>query len=269
MLGFEPDHLQVITAGINHMNFLLDIRKKGSAESYMDEFLETVRKSKYWQQNLKNVPEQVFTLNFLNTFGIYPVGYDNHIAEYIPFFYEPQERKELKYPFYLELLEKVSKAQKKDSATGTIADLELDRMASKDEFSFPKDPASKFYKEAPVSVMEAFITGKPHYFDSMVLLNRGCITNLAPDAAVDIPAIAVGGQVHGINVGELPFFAAELCRRQIAIHELVAQAATSGDHRLFLEALCLGPFVRSLNMAKRIMHDYLEEYREYLPQFFE
>jgi len=68
-------------------------------------------------------------------------------------------------------------------------------------------------------------------------------------------------------VGELPFFAAELCRRQIAIHELVVQAAVNGDRRLFLEALCLDPFVHDLDTARSLMSSYLEEYREYLPQF--
>ena len=38
--------------------------------------------------------------------------------------------------------------------------------------------------------------------------------------------------------------------------------------RVFLEALCLDPFVHSLDTAKSIMDDYLQEYREYLPQFF-
>ena len=68
-------------------------------------------------------------------------------------------------------------------------------------------------------------------------------------------------------LGELPFFAAEICRRQIAIHELVAAAAVDGDRRLFLQALCLDPFVRGLGTARKIMEDYLREYREYLPQF--
>jgi alpha-galactosidase len=73
--------------------------------------------------------------------------------------------------------------------------------------------------------------------------------------------------VRGVAVGELPFFAAELCRRQIAIHELIARAAEEGDRRLFLEALCLDPFVRGLSTARNLMEDYLREYRDYLPRF--
>ncbi len=101
------------------------------------------------------------------------------------------------------------------------------------------------------------------------MLIRGCVSSLPFDAVVDIPALVTGGRPRGIEVGELPFFAAELCRRQIAIHELVAQAGVSGDRRLFLEALCLDPCVHSLDTTRHIMDDYLDEYREYLPQFFD
>ncbi len=269
MLGFEPGDLQVVTAGINHMNFLLDIRKKGCDKSYMDDFLTAVRKSKYWQKNRENIPEQLFTLDFLNTFGIYPVGYDNHICEYIPFFYATQKWKQLGYRSSLEGVQELQKIQTSKVATGTIDDMEADRMLGKGTFPFPKEPGGDYYKETPVLVMEALITSKPEYLDSMVLLNRGCIANLPSDAVVDIPALVTGGRVRGIEVGELPLFAAELCRRQITIHELVAQAAISGDRRLFLEALCLDPSVHSLDTARHVMDDYLEEYREYLPQFFD
>lgn len=268
ILGFEPGDLQVVTGGINHMNFLLDIRKKGNDESYMNEFFAAVRKSKYWQENLENIPEQMFTLDFLNSFGIYPVGYDSHICEYLPFFYATQKWKELGYRSSLEGVRELQKVQTSKAATGTIDDVEPDRMLGKGVFPFPKEPGSDYYKESPVLVMESLITSKPEYLDSIVLLNRGCIANLPSDAVVDIPALITGGRVRGIEVGELPLFAAELCRRQITIHELVAQAAISGDRRLFLEALCLDPFVHDLDTAKSIMDDYLQEYREYLPQFF-
>ena len=74
MLDMEPGELEVLSAGVNHLNWLYDIRKKGTGESCMDEFLEKVRKSKYWKQRFKNIPEQNFTLEALNTFNMYPVG---------------------------------------------------------------------------------------------------------------------------------------------------------------------------------------------------
>ncbi|HOJ31738.1 MAG TPA: hypothetical protein PLP13_06895 [bacterium] len=93
MLGMEPGDLRVITGGINHFSWLIDIRKKGSSKSYLAEFLKRVRKSIYWKKNFKNIPHQKFTLELLDISGVYPVGYDDHLVEYIPFFYEKKEWK--------------------------------------------------------------------------------------------------------------------------------------------------------------------------------
>ena len=138
-------------------------------------------------------------------------------------------------------------------------------MLGKDTFPFPADPAGEYYKETPVEVIESLLTNTPKYLDAMVVQNQGSITNLPYDAVVDIPVVIVGGKARGINVGELPVFAAELCRRQIVIHELVAQSAIQGDRQCFLQALCLDAHTTSLNQARAIMNDYLNEYQEYLP----
>ena len=268
MLGMEPGDLEVISGGINHMNFLLDIRKKGSGESFLDEFFELVKKNPYWQKVASNIPEQLFTKEFLTTFGIYPVGYDSHISEYLPFFYDKKEWERLGYESSLSTIKKIRAVQKATDAKGTIDDVELKRMLGQDTFPFPADPAGEYYKETPVEVMEALLTNTPKYLDSMVVQNKGSISNLPYDAVVDVPVVIVGGQARSVNVGELPFFGAELCRRQIAIHELIAQAVTLGDRQLFLQALCLDAKTTGLSQARAIMSDYLNEYKEYLPQFF-
>ena len=118
------------------------------------------------------------------------------------------------------------------------------------------------------SIIEALQVNAPTYIDSLVTLNGGAIDNLPADSVVDVPAIVIGGEVRSIHVGALPLFAAELCRRQIVIHELVAQAAVTGDRQLALQALALDPYVRSITQAKAILDDFLREYQEDLPQFF-
>ena len=270
MLGLGPGELQPISAGINHMNFLLDVRRRDTGMSCMEWFLDAVRENKYWKEIHEFVPEQAFTLAFLNAFGIYPVGYDNHICEYLPFFYTRDEWEALGYRSTKKtVIDFLRKGRRQDTAdaAGTVDDVEVERILGKGKFPFPKNPEGPYYRESPVTVMEALLTGREAFFDAMVLPNSGCVSNLPHDAIVDIPAVVAGGRPRGIEVGELPFFAAELCRRQIAIHELVAEAAVTGDRRLFLEALCLDPYVRGITTARKIMKDYLDEYKDYLPQF--
>ena len=48
---------------------------------------------------------------------------------------------------------------------------------------------------------------------------------------------------------------------------MIAKSASDGDPNLFLQALCLDPYVRSITQAKAIWKDYLKEYRDYLPMF--
>ncbi len=85
---------------------------------------------------------------------------------------------------------------------------------------------------------------------------------------MDIPAVVAGGEVRGVHVGELPRICAELCRRQITIHELVAEATVEGDQQLALQAMALDPHVRNIRQAQKILNAYLEEYGAQLPQFF-
>ena len=268
MLDMGPGDLEVITAGINHMNFLLDIRKKGTGRSYMEEFLHAVRQNPHWRQNRENIPEQTFTLEFLDAFGVYPVGYDNHICEYMACFYTPEEWEKMGFRSSLVMLRKLKETETDRPVAGTIDDVEPARQVAENPFPFPRDADHPHYKENPVAVMEALMTNTPLYLDAAVIRNRGAVSNLPHDAVVDIPAVVVGGEVRSVHVGELPFFPAELCRRQIAVHELIARAAVEGDRRLFLQALCLDPFIRGLSAARRIMDDYLADYRDYVPQFF-
>ena len=60
----------------------------------------------------------------------------------------------------------------------------------------------------------------------------------------------------------------ELCRRELAVVRLCVDAAVSGDRQLALQCLLLDPVITDLDVAKQILDDYLETYREQLPQFW-
>jgi alpha-galactosidase len=265
-LGMEPGELEVITGGVNHFNWLMDIRRRGTGQSYMTEFLARVRKSKYWRRSCflltpSEIPRQQFTLEVLNTFGAYPVGYDNHIVEYLPFFYERHEWKKYRHESFEKSLRQILRQRKTEVKAMTLMG------ESRRKPPFPRDDRHPYYAEKPCQVIDALETNTPTYFDAINIVNHGSISNLPFDAVVDIPALAIGGAVRGIRVGELPIAAMELCRRQITLHEMIARSAHEGDANLFLQALCLDPYVHSITQARGIWKDYLREYRAYLPMF--
>lgn len=264
VLGMEPGELEVITAGINHFNWLLDIRRRGTGKSCMKEFFELVRNSDYWKKKFDKVPRQEFTLEILNTFGTYPVGYDDHIVEYLPFFYERDEWEK----YGCESCENEMKQIMADQEAKYSLEMMTIQGRGVRKPPFPRDENHPHYTDPnPCRVMAALETNTPQYLDAINIVNRGSVTNLPADAVVDIPALVIGGDVRGIQVGNLPLVPMELCRRQITIHELVAKSAHEGDPNLFLQALCLDPYVRSITQARGIWNDYLKEYKQYLPMF--
>jgi len=262
MLGYEPGELEVIAGGVNHFNWLVDVRRRGTNKSCLKEFLEQVRQSDYWKVNRPNVPQQQFTREVLEVFGAYPVGYDDHWAEYVPWFYPEEEWAKRGYDWKTVQLKKWL-AKPKAEATDTLAAVEM----ATEKYPFPNDARHPYYRERTCTVMEAFETNTPTYLDAINIINHGSIPNLPVNAVVDIPAVAVGGQVRGIHVGELPVACAELCRRQVTLHELVVQATVAGDRSLALQAMCLQPQIRSLAQARAIVDDFFKEYAADLPQF--
>lgn len=259
MLGMEPGDLRLVSAGINHMNWLLDIRRKGDSKSCLDEFLAKVRDSDYWRKNHPNIPKQRFTLEVLDAFGVYPIGYDDHICEYMSFFYERDRWEELDYHPVVEDL-----AERKAAALEAASDRELMELRNV-RYPFPKDPSHPYYSEKACEIINALETGETLYLDSTVVMNQGAVGNLPIDAVVDVPTVTVGGAVHPVTVGDLPLPCAELCHRQLTIYELLVQAVCEGDRQAALQAMCLDPYVRSIRQARGILDDFLDRYQVELP----
>lgn len=258
MLGLEPDAFEVISGGVNHFNWMLDLRLKSTGESYMDRFMQAVPKNEYWQKIHPDIPAQKFTLDMLETFGLYPIGYDDHIVEYLPFFYDHTEWESVGYHLPIDELREQE---------ATAADQTMVRHEFHD-FPFPKDGSHPHYDEQPTEVMEALESGERLYMDALNIPNRGAIDNLPHDAIVDVPAIITGGEARGVHVGPLPAFARELCRRQIAIHELLTEATVEGDRGKVVQSMALDPWVRHIRQARDITDAFLDAYRAELPQFW-
>ncbi|NMA21275.1 MAG: hypothetical protein GX927_11920 [Lentisphaerae bacterium] len=260
-LGMEPGELEVITAGINHCNWLFDIRKRGTGKSYMKEFVDGFMHSKWWSEVHPNVPEQSLSKKLYQLFKMYPVGYDEHIVEYLCFMQDKEQwpaygLKSLR-AFYEGLTQKKSHT------------LETQRLLGKNYVKppFPADPDHPYYAENPCRVIAALETNTPMYFDAINIRNNGAVDNLPDDVILDVPALAIGGQVRSIHVGRLPMGPAEICRRQTVLHEMIAQACAEGDDDLVIQALCLDPYVGSLHKAENLWADYKKAYKVELTTF--
>ena len=87
------------------------------------------------------------------------------------------------------------------------------------------------------------------------------------DAIVEVPGTIDGAGFRGERFPALPEGIAEMCRRELSLSALYAEAALHGDRGLALQALLLDPMVTDIDRARAILDDLLEEFAEYLPQF--
>jgi alpha-galactosidase len=122
--------------------------------------------------------------------------------------------------------------------------------------------------EGALEVIENVAGAGNHYHLAVNLPNMGQIANLPEGAMVETPGFTTGAGVQPVAVGDLPEGVAELCRREIAAVQLSVDAAVFGDRQLALQCLLLSPGVTDLDVAQQILDDYLETYREHLPQFW-
>ena len=126
---------------------------------------------------------------------------------------------------------------------GISSALETQRLLGKNYSKppFPVDPDHPYYAENPCKVITALETNTPTYFDAINIRNNGAVGNLPDNVILDVPGLAIGGEVRSIHVGDLPAGPAELCRRQTVLHEMIVQACADGNDNLAVQALCLDP----------------------------
>ena len=122
--------------------------------------------------------------------------------------------------------------------------------------------------EGAVELVESISAASDQYHMAVNLPNAGYIPNLPEGAIVELPAVSSGVGVQGIGIGPLPEAVAELCRREIAVVQLCVDAAVHGDRQAALQCLLLDPVITDLDVARQVLEDYLQTYREHLPQFW-
>ena len=98
--------------------------------------------------------------------------------------------------------------------------------------------------------------------------NQGAIANLPATAEVELEGVTDASGVRPIQVGEAPPVLKGLLEKRFAWHELVADAAVTGDRNLALQALLLDEMAILPEKAEAMLDELLLASRDRLPQFF-
>ena len=118
-------------------------------------------------------------------------------------------------------------------------------------------------------IINALKGGEPFQFNGNVP-NTGLVTNLPPNACVEVPVWASQKGLEPVYVGALPPQCAALTNLNAMVEEMAVEAALTGNPRLVFQAIAHDPLtaaVLSLAEIKQMVNEMFEYNVAHLPQF--
>jgi len=253
MYQVPNDRVFVDFIGINHLLWGRKVYIDGKDVSA--ELVETMSNGS--ADKLKNIPDINVDPSFFKSLGMFPVDY-------------------LKY-YYLtdEMLEECKKDAKTVGTRGEVV-----QKIEKDLFELYKDPnlnikpkelserGGAHYSDAACSLINSIYNSKGD-MQTVNILNNGTIKDLPDNAVIERNCIIDGQGAHPLNVGYVPLKIRGLLQIVKAYEQLTVKAGVEGDYSSALQALTIHPLVHSSNVAIKLLHDIINENKDYLPQFKE
>jgi alpha-galactosidase len=244
------ERIDIQAAGLNHFTWMLDVRDKRTGEDLYPLFAER------WAA--LDPTFEPLTRRVYQIFEWFPIPGDEHLCEYLPWVSDPVTQPWEKYDISLyewDVWDKLRGLGHEDIARMGAGRMPIDGLRDADS-------------EGALEIIENIAGAGTHYHLAVNLANQGYISNLPEGAIVEVPGLVSGTGVQGVGVGPLPEPIAELCRREISVARLCVDAAVNGDRQAALQCLLLDPVITDLDVAQQILDDFLETYREHLPQFW-
>lgn len=242
--------VQIKAAGINHFTWMLSLTDRQTGEDLYPLFKERLK--------THNPEFEPFSRALFNTFHLYPITGDNHLIEYVPYTHNVHRKTWDRYDIQMYPLGEAGELR------NNMWDDIHAMVAGEKSIDLLKD----LHSEHAEKIIAGIVADKNMKDDAVNIPNQGFIVNLPDDSIVEVPGTIDASGVHGENVGELPEAIAELCRRDIKIAELTVDAVYHGDRDLAQQVLSLDPMIDDLDVAKKMLDEFLENQKEYLPQFY-
>ncbi|MFC7622201.1 alpha-glucosidase/alpha-galactosidase [Microlunatus sp. GCM10028923] len=180
--------------------------------------------------NYEGGNEQVRTA-LMNMFGYFETESSHHASEYLPYFRKNAELIKEYIPQRWDYYE-ICSAHDEAGDLGA----QLDRL--KAELS----PSVEY----GASIVNSMVTGELSVIHGNVPNRDGAISNLPPDACVEVPCLVDASGVQPTTMGALPPQLAALNRTNIAVQTLAVEAALTGNREHVYHAVALDPLTAAL-----------------------
>lgn len=242
--------VDIRAAGTNHFTWLVSIHDRRTGED-----LYPLLRERFFELDETFEP---LTRRVFRDFGLFPIPGDTHLCEYLPWMSDPVTKPWEKFNIRLYDWELMA----------GVRDFSLDRLNEMADGNMTIDGLLETDSEGALEMIENVAYGGNHYHLAANLPNVGQIPNLPLGATVETPVHVNGAGIHPVHVGPLPDPIAELCRRELTVAQLCVDAAVEGSREKALQCLLLDPVITDAETAESILDDYLQTYKEHLPQFW-
>ncbi len=242
--------VDIRAAGTNHLTWIVSVHDKRTGED-----LYPLLRKRFFELDSKFEP---LTRRVFQDFGLLPVPGDTHLCEYLPWMSDSATKPWEKFNIRLYDWESMA----------GLRDFSLDRLKDMANGDMTVDSLLESDSEGALEMIENIACAGDHYHPAANLPNVGQISNLPLDSIVETPVHVNAAGIHPVHVGALPEPIAELCRRESLVAQLCIDSAVEGNYQKALQCLLLDPVVNDMDIAKRILDDYLETYKQHLPRFW-
>lgn len=249
----EREDVYARIMGLNHLIFADRITVQG--KDVTDDFIEKLAQDVGANQ-LKNIPDVGLPPDFIRALKLYPLSY-------------------LKY-FYLDREMVEHELEDLERGVGTRGEQSL--TIEKSLFELYRDPnlcekpaalsarGGALYSDTACSIISSIYNNKReiHVVNTP---NQGSTPDLPDEAVIETNAMIDSNGAHPLAYGRLPVAVKGLIQSVKAFEELTVEAAITGDKRTALLALAAHPLVPSVEIAEKILRDYLAANRDFLAQY--
>jgi alpha-galactosidase len=239
IMDLPPAQVAVWGAGLNHFQWLLQIRDQASGEDLYPRLRQMEQRH---EPSFAPLSRQL-----LRAFGYWPSCSDHHLGEYLAYGWEAGETG---YDF-------TGEERDRDELDAT-----LDRVVSRAQ-PVPADWLTPSGERAG-SVIGAILRGEKRFIESGIVYNQRIIPNLPEHAAIEVPILVDAAGVHPVSLGALPDAIAKLLCMQVGVQQLAVEAAVYASKEIALRALLIDPVVNSTKAALGLLQELWEANRPYI-----
>jgi 6-phospho-beta-glucosidase len=241
----EPRDVFLEWVGLNHVNWVRKVFIKG--QDMTQSLMDNLEKFAENEEMPHLEPELIRTL------GVIPTYYLQY------YYYHPARLAEAK----------AAEKSRGETVLAVEQDL-LKKYADPHVLVKPEELAQRGgarYSEAAVNLILSLMLDRRDV-QIVVARNGDAISDLPPDASVEVPCVVGAHGVTPLVMGKLPDSIRTLCQQAKAWESATVKAAVSGSRKDAILAMLQNPLVPDYPTAVALVDEMLEAHKEFLPQFF-